>query len=38
MTRKRADILLVETGLFDTRAKARAAIEAGAHHRRRQGR
>jgi 23S rRNA (cytidine1920-2'-O)/16S rRNA (cytidine1409-2'-O)-methyltransferase len=30
MTRKRADILLVETGLFDSRAKARAAIEAGA--------
>ncbi len=29
MTRKRADILLVETGLFDSRAKARAAIEAG---------
>jgi 23S rRNA (cytidine1920-2'-O)/16S rRNA (cytidine1409-2'-O)-methyltransferase len=29
-TRKRADILLVETGLFETRAKARAAIEAGA--------
>jgi len=29
MTRKRADILLVETGLFETRAKARAAIEAG---------
>ena len=28
-TRKRADILLVETGLFETRAKARAAIEAG---------
>lgn len=30
MTRKRADILLVEAGLFDSRAKARAAIEAGA--------
>jgi 23S rRNA (cytidine1920-2'-O)/16S rRNA (cytidine1409-2'-O)-methyltransferase len=30
MKRKRADILLVETGLFDSRAKARAAIEAGA--------
>jgi 23S rRNA (cytidine1920-2'-O)/16S rRNA (cytidine1409-2'-O)-methyltransferase len=29
MTRKRADILLVETGLFATRAKAREAIEAG---------
>ncbi|WP_426011606.1 TlyA family RNA methyltransferase [Caulobacter sp. DWR2-3-1b2] len=28
-TYKRADILLVETGLFETRAKARAAIEAG---------
>uniref|UniRef100_B0T7U5 Hemolysin A n=1 Tax=Caulobacter sp. (strain K31) TaxID=366602 RepID=B0T7U5_CAUSK len=28
-TRKRADVLLVETGLFETRAKARAAIEAG---------
>ena len=28
-TKKRADILLVETGLFETRAKARAAIEAG---------
>jgi hypothetical protein len=27
--RKRIDILLVETGLFDSRAKARAAIEAG---------
>ncbi|WP_269716411.1 TlyA family RNA methyltransferase [Caulobacter sp. NIBR2454] len=27
--RKRADILLVERGLFDSRAKARAAIEAG---------
>lgn len=27
--RKRADILLVEKGLFDSRAKARAAIEAG---------
>jgi len=30
MKRKRADILLVEAGLFDSRAKARAAIEAGA--------
>lgn len=29
MIRKRADILLVEKGLFDSRAKARAAIEAG---------
>lgn len=29
MPRKRADILLVERGLFDSRAKARAAIEAG---------
>lgn len=29
MKRKRADILLVESGLFDSRAKARAAIEAG---------
>ncbi|MFT4251682.1 MAG: TlyA family RNA methyltransferase [Caulobacter sp.] len=29
MSRKRADILLVEKGLFDSRAKARAAIEAG---------
>jgi predicted rRNA methylase YqxC with S4 and FtsJ domains len=29
MKRKRADILLVEAGLFDSRAKARAAIEAG---------
>jgi 23S rRNA (cytidine1920-2'-O)/16S rRNA (cytidine1409-2'-O)-methyltransferase len=27
--KKRADILLVERGLFDSRAKARAAIEAG---------
>ena len=27
--RKRADVLLVERGLFDSRAKARAAIEAG---------
>jgi 23S rRNA (cytidine1920-2'-O)/16S rRNA (cytidine1409-2'-O)-methyltransferase len=27
--RKRADILLVERGLFDSRARARAAIEAG---------
>jgi 23S rRNA (cytidine1920-2'-O)/16S rRNA (cytidine1409-2'-O)-methyltransferase len=29
MVKKRADILLVEKGLFDSRAKARAAIEAG---------
>lgn len=29
MTRKRIDVLLVERGLFDSRAKARAAIEAG---------
>jgi 23S rRNA (cytidine1920-2'-O)/16S rRNA (cytidine1409-2'-O)-methyltransferase len=29
MTRKRIDLLLVERGLFDSRAKARAAIEAG---------
>jgi 23S rRNA (cytidine1920-2'-O)/16S rRNA (cytidine1409-2'-O)-methyltransferase len=29
MTRKRLDTLLVERGLFDSRAKARAAIEAG---------
>jgi 23S rRNA (cytidine1920-2'-O)/16S rRNA (cytidine1409-2'-O)-methyltransferase len=29
MSRRRADILLVERGLFDSRAKARAAIEAG---------
>lgn len=29
MSRKRADILLVERGLFESRAKARAAIEAG---------
>ncbi|UTP38073.1 TlyA family RNA methyltransferase [Phenylobacterium sp. LH3H17] len=29
MARKRADLLLVERGLFDSRAKARAAIEAG---------
>jgi 23S rRNA (cytidine1920-2'-O)/16S rRNA (cytidine1409-2'-O)-methyltransferase len=29
MPRKRADILLVERGVFDSRAKARAAIEAG---------
>ncbi|NEX93938.1 TlyA family RNA methyltransferase [Caulobacter sp. 17J65-9] len=29
MTRKRLDVLLVERGLFDSRAKARAAIEAG---------
>ncbi len=29
MSRKRADLLLVERGLFESRAKARAAIEAG---------
>lgn len=29
MTRKRIDLLLVERGLFDSRAKARAAVEAG---------
>jgi 23S rRNA (cytidine1920-2'-O)/16S rRNA (cytidine1409-2'-O)-methyltransferase len=29
VARKRADILLVERGLFESRAKARAAIEAG---------
>ncbi|MDP3855250.1 TlyA family RNA methyltransferase [Phenylobacterium sp.] len=29
MPRKRADVLLVERGVFDSRAKARAAIEAG---------
>jgi len=29
MTRKRIDVLLMERGLFDSRAKARAAIEAG---------
>lgn len=29
MTRRRADLLLVERGFFDSRAKARAAIEAG---------
>jgi 23S rRNA (cytidine1920-2'-O)/16S rRNA (cytidine1409-2'-O)-methyltransferase len=29
MNRKRADVLLVERGLFESRAKARAAIEAG---------
>lgn len=29
MSRKRADILLVERGFFESRAKARAAIEAG---------
>ena len=29
MTRKRIDMLLVERGLFDSRARARAAIEAG---------
>jgi 23S rRNA (cytidine1920-2'-O)/16S rRNA (cytidine1409-2'-O)-methyltransferase len=29
MTRKRIDLLLVERGLFESRAKARAAIEAG---------
>lgn len=29
MSRKRIDLILVERGLFDSRAKARAAIEAG---------
>ena len=29
MVRKRADVLLVERGFFESRAKARAAIEAG---------
>ena len=29
MGKKRADVVLVERGLFDSRAKARAAIEAG---------
>jgi 23S rRNA (cytidine1920-2'-O)/16S rRNA (cytidine1409-2'-O)-methyltransferase len=29
MTRKRADVLLVERGMFESRARARAAIEAG---------
>ncbi len=29
MARRRADVLLVERGLFDSRAKARAALEAG---------
>lgn len=29
MTRKRIDLLLVERGLFDSRARARAAIDAG---------
>jgi 23S rRNA (cytidine1920-2'-O)/16S rRNA (cytidine1409-2'-O)-methyltransferase len=29
MAKRRADLLLVERGLFDSRAKARAAIEAG---------
>ena len=29
MTRKRIDLLLVERGMFDSRARARAAIEAG---------
>lgn len=29
MARKRIDVLLVERGLFDSRAKARAAVEAG---------
>ncbi len=29
MARKRADLLLVERGLFESRARARAAIEAG---------
>jgi 23S rRNA (cytidine1920-2'-O)/16S rRNA (cytidine1409-2'-O)-methyltransferase len=29
MTRRRADLLLVERGLFESRAKAQAAIAAG---------
>ena len=29
MGKKRADVVLVERGLFDSRAKAQAAIEAG---------
>ncbi|MET3667578.1 TlyA family RNA methyltransferase [Caulobacter sp. 1776] len=29
MTRKRIDVLLMERGVFDSRAKARAAVEAG---------
>ena len=29
MTTQRADLVLVERGLFESRAKARAAIEAG---------
>ena len=29
MARKRLDVLLVERGLFESRAKARAAVEAG---------
>jgi len=29
VARKRADVLLVERGLFDSRAKAQAAIVAG---------
>jgi 23S rRNA (cytidine1920-2'-O)/16S rRNA (cytidine1409-2'-O)-methyltransferase len=29
MSRKRVDVVLVERGLFDSRAKARAAVEAG---------
>ena len=32
MTRRRLDVALVERGLFDSRAKARAAIEATAAH------
>ena len=28
-SRKRADVLLVERGLFESRARARAAIEVG---------
>ena len=28
-SRKRADVVLVERGLFESRARARAAIEAG---------
>ena len=29
MSKQRIDVLLVERGLFESRAKARAAIEAG---------
>ena len=34
--RQRADRLLVERGLFESRAKAQAAIEAGLVHRQRR--